>query len=615
MDVVIDKYKTVDDIVKSKLKYSIYEIVLICGCLFSAILMYIRVFYGTEITDEAFYVSDALGMLHGNIPYVHNNFSYGTGSAFLLIPQLFLYEIFVPNLEGVLLFTRLSYVSFRFFILFYSFYVLKKTIKKPHALLITGVMIPVYGSLIQNYSYNTIPMMLSFFVGLLLYDCVENIGKYRSSKLFIAGFLTGISIFAHPGYGISLIVFWILLLLRSNKGEKCKNFIIYCIGGVFEILAVFIPIMIQTGGKLLLDGLNGYIHPYPSENMASTTAIERIYVLAGHSKRILLIAAAVFIFVVPLAVRYVREKGKRLKTIEYMQLGIISGIFVNILWIGTLVSPRDQFSFLGLTASIYLLVYVVGCKKLINYPLFYYLSIYPALFSLAEVVIVDSNASIDRFYFALPVLYGLLLLLLENESELIRVITTVTSIIIILIMGISDFKYVYRDESITTLDYKVKEGVYAGIYTTEARAKALPELEKYLNTIVKEDEYYAFRDNVPCGYLMTHHGRMCDIATWDCLQYTYGRNSPARLFDYYKRKNAIPDKIIYVDYGRDDNLSIEDNNYRYNDFVNEYYTLVDNVKLNTIFNHVMVYEYNGQFDSDYDYWINTYKAHLKKSEG
>lgn len=68
----------------------------------------------------------------------------------------------------------------------------------------------------------------------------------------------------------------------------------------------------------------------------------------------------------------------------------------------------------------------------------------------------------------------------------------------------------------------------------------------------------------------------------------------------------IPDKIIYVDFGRDPNLSIEDPEFRYNDWVNAYYDLVEDVNLNGTYRRIMVYQYNGTFDGDYQYWIDTY---------
>lgn len=68
----------------------------------------------------------------------------------------------------------------------------------------------------------------------------------------------------------------------------------------------------------------------------------------------------------------------------------------------------------------------------------------------------------------------------------------------------------------------------------------------------------------------------------------------------------IPDKIIYVDSGRDDRLSILNPEFRYNDWVNTYYDLIDDVSLNETFTRVMVYQYNGKFDGDYQWWIDSY---------
>ena len=178
-------------------------------------------------------------------------------------------------------------------------------------------------------------------------------------------------------------------------------------------------------------------------------------------------------------------------------------------------------------------------------------------------------------------------------------------------MGFTDFYYVYRDEHIQYLDYKVESGVYKGIYTTQARQNDLVELEEYLNQIVDEDESYSFRDNVPFAYLMMHKGKVCEISTWDYMQYSYHRNSPAPVFDYYRVRDMIPDKIIYVDYGRDANLSIEDPDYRYNDWVNSYYDKVDDFVMNGTFYHVVVYQYNGSFDGDYQTWIDNYYELIK----
>ena len=52
-------------------------------------------------------------------------------------------------------------------------------------------------------------------------------------------------------------------------------------------------------------------------------------------------------------------------------------------------------------------------------------------------------------------------------------ISSLTIIVIIVAMDYSNYNYVYRDDSIEKLTYKVREGVYAGIYTTETRSQDL----------------------------------------------------------------------------------------------------------------------------------------------
>ena len=210
IETVAEKYRGLNEYIEKKTKHSIYEIVLIFGCVLSAILMYVRCFYGTEITDEAYYVSDALEMIRGNIPYAYNNYSMGTGSAFLLIPIIYVYRMFVPDLAGIFLCTRLCYTTFRFIILVCVCHILKKSVPRYHALLLTGFMIPYVGSIVGNFNYNTIATMLSYFVAFLLFDAIENKSKYATFELLFSGFLMGIAVFAHPGYGLAVIVFLFL---------------------------------------------------------------------------------------------------------------------------------------------------------------------------------------------------------------------------------------------------------------------------------------------------------------------------------------------------------------------------------------------------------------------
>ena len=93
-------------------------ILIAAGCFLSVLLVYIRAFLGTESTDEAYYVADALGVLNGNIPYAYNNSFLGIGFTFLEIPFLLFFKLFVPDGEGVFLFSRLCFLSSKRLFLF-----------------------------------------------------------------------------------------------------------------------------------------------------------------------------------------------------------------------------------------------------------------------------------------------------------------------------------------------------------------------------------------------------------------------------------------------------------------------------------------------------------------
>ncbi len=271
----------------------------------------------------------------------------------------------------------------------------------------------------------------------------------------------------------------------------------------------------------------------------------------------------------------------------------------------------DKSHIWAFSAFIYILIFIcLGFYK--NEKIIWYLGVCPVVFSIAEILLVELNATIIRFIACFTIVIPLLYIMLKQRTILIRAFATTTAVTLIIAIGYASYHYMYRDAGIKTLKYKVESGVYKGIYTTKKRLNDLPELEKYLNSIIGKNESYAFRDNVPCAYVMMHTGKVCEISTWDAMQFAYKCNSPAIIFNYYKCREMIPNKIIYIEHSHYNQLSIDDSEFRYNDWVNSYYDLIADFKLNDTFNHIMVYQYNGSFNGDYQYWIDTYYPLIEK---
>lgn len=205
-------------------------IIIVIGWLFSVSLMYFRCFYGTEISDEAYYVAEAKEMLNGNIPYAVNDGSIAVGFTFLIIPIIFVCKLISPNLTGVVLVTRLCYATYKLIISYLLYRILKKQIPAYHAMLLSALLIPYTPFSISNFSYNSVPAYAMFLVAIIIFEVVEQDATHEKFKLVIVGVISGIACFANPGYGLALFVLGVLIVSGSRKEERNKRLLSFCVG-------------------------------------------------------------------------------------------------------------------------------------------------------------------------------------------------------------------------------------------------------------------------------------------------------------------------------------------------------------------------------------------------
>ena len=573
----------------------------------SSLLLFIRAFFGTDITDESFYISDALWMLRGNTPYSLNNYFAGVGGSFVLIPFLFVFQKLSPSCGGLVLYTRVAFIFFRILLLAVTYCYLKKHVKRAYAMMYVTCLLPFINSGILNFSYNTVPVMLLCPAAVMLYDATEQKNRLKILPFVAAGFLSGIAVFAHPVYASAEILFCFLILFCSAREFRLRNLIFFCMGGIAEVILVFVPIIIQTGLKCFIEGLVGmFPSTFPKEPLTASTKSEKTIEVLRHFFPILCVISASVLF--SLLILLLFRKRKIAVEIKYnillCLLGLCSLFFLCKGF--TEVENNINLMELGIYASALTVVtFALGLQR--KFSLYLFLAPYPVVFSLSVMLLSSSNASVSRFWAALPALFAFLLLAAESGAKPVRAVTILCALCCIILQVYTLYQNPYRDDKIEKLDTCVESGVFKGLYTTRDRAASLPELERYLNESVAEEDRFSFRDNVPVGYLMLHHGRMCDIATWDALQYTYGRNTPAFLIDYYRRRGEIPDIILYVDYGRDPMLSIDNEGFRYNSFVKSYYSLTETIYLNTLFDDIRIYR-NSNMDWDAEFWINAFNT-------
>ena len=204
--------------------------------------------------------------------------------------------------------------------------------------------------------------------------------------------------------------------------------------------------------------------------------------------------------------------------------------------------------------------------------------------------LLAQNGMNKRYFFLfqgmiliIPFIYWLILDIRKNEkfeklSEFFALLSSVLcSLTFFAIFLLNYYGYVYRDNPISQLNYKVESGIYKGLYTTEGKGKGLEELEKTIRLETNHSEKILFMDNAPMAYLMTD-ATHCAPSTWEIQSYSYGFKDDKLLRKYFERTGCTPDKIIYIFTGRDKVLSIDSENYKFNDYVNTNYKLTKEIK-------------------------------------
>lgn len=553
-----------------------------------SVFMGIRCFFGIEITDEAYYLAEGRTVFEGNLPYALNN-SLIVGMTFVMMPFIFLFRLFSPDYEGFFLFMRLSFVCFKTCVLIVSFFLLKRKASLYAALCSILVMAAYHMYSIQNFSYNTISSLLIFLVGIILYildgkpqNVLNGIGY------FIAGCLSAVTVLTHPVHSVSVILFIILLFIfHCNK----RDILSYVFGGIIQTALLLLIVIFQSGFFPLIEGLKDlFLFGKPSFAVTGKrTFASTIYVIAASGWRFF----AIFTFILFFSLFVItRHKKRRISVELFYEPNIIFSLciamIVSCCCIVRFCSTQSTIAFMGFIVSIVIIILLL---RFFKQKALWYISMPALLFCMVEAFCAEGSP-FPRFSHVIPGITSLFIIYDANIPDLqknrkLYVFPIITTLILVFCQ-ITGLRYVYRDAILPELTYKMNQGIFKGLYTTEQRGKATLEFEEYIRSITKENELIQFRDNVPVGYLFMR-GKVCDVRTWDCMLYDNGQNNPKSLYSYYERSGNIPDKIIYVDLGTSDHLSIYEDSFLYNTFVKSHYYLQSDTELNGIYKRIIVY--------------------------
>ncbi len=557
----------------------IVPIAMIIFALGEIVAIMVRACYGIEVTDEAFYLSMAYQVLQGRVPFA-DIWSLASGSAFCYAWVLNVYKLFVPDLEGVFLFTRIIFHILRGLILFYGFWVLKKYIGNLYAFFAVSVIFPYY-TLIGNFSYNSVPVFLIILAGFLIMEEIlhDNKNKYRSLS---AGIVVALSVYSHPCELFNAAIIGIIILLFSD--QKIKTGLFYLCGGVGTGIVVVAWSVIKCGG------IDKFV--YGMNLMRDTaTSIEKLPIGADILEICTDIQAELKALALVILVSFVAMFLCMLLKKEILQAGRVCALYGLSAWFlfavirNVRMDQEHFYNVVGLASAVgSIAVFLLADKDRCNGVIFFSLAVPNIIFCLALGVLAESGIAV-RMYLMIPCLMAFILLIartlqsVQGETKSVPQVGIVISITASIFLIYADYQYIYRDSSVPELTTRVDSGLYRGLYTTETNAESISTLENIVQENVRAEDKIVVMDCMPAVYMMTEAIAFAPT-TWDVIRYHNGQNNPETMMRYFRLAEDTPDKIIYVSNPYKENLSIDDPDFLFNVYVNNHYHLMEQNYLN-----------------------------------
>lgn len=575
-------------------------------------LLWNRIRYGIDFTDESWYVAEPYIVSQGAIPFV-NNWTQAPGFSIPLAIFFKLYVLISGGTEGIVLFSRSLYLITLFIVLLVSVLNIYHCvgIVKPIVLssLVPLLLINVYS--LYDLTYNTMGVLYLFLTCTIIFMRREDTlaAKKKDTILFcLAGIIIARAIIASP----SVLVGWggmVVFLLLAKEWRKLWYLIL---GNCISAIIVIGCCSFLGGFKSLVNGLTTIVTKGAYFRIeARHTFIDDITYLFDFCKPVF------FVFFSFLFVLLLFGKRKNNDCWFYLPIGIVCIVCYTLGLRGSLATGNYKiFIQYGWFQSIVIALFVRTLDRKQNV-------------SASRIYVIDALAKISFIYWLvylfssytniygfgsreywllIPTVIGLVAfcVIMSNVQSDLSFFSSIINFVVVFAMLIlgglllkQNYDYVYRDASLPDLTSRVEYGIWKGCYTTPKRKENVELLEKYIHSITEEEDNVLFLDQVCFAYLM-NDGKACSPTTSDPMCWTYDVDNDELIYEYFKAVGRVPNKVIYIDFGRDSTLSIH-GEWRFNNYVKSNYIFVESYDTNPAEKNKHEYgeDYNSSFYVEY----------------
>lgn len=328
-----------------KQKYT-QDIIMLFGMVLVLVLSFWKSKYGLGGGDEAFDLTIAYRMCHGDKLFLHE-WHVSQLSSFLLFPIMKLYLLLFNSTDAIILHFRYIYIFVNLLVGCVAYFRLRKHgIGAVFAVVLYLLYVPYN---IMNLSYDNMGLMCNFLCTIFLITSDEKYKIYLIAGIFYAGMV----LCQPPLIFVFAVVFFVglIFILVRRQYKTLRKLGAFLAGCVIPAIPVLAYLLINVGIKNIVISLVGMMSD--PEHSATTNVLVIIYktlltyfpkatlsignVIALSVRKLLLISFAGFILVW-LALIFDKHRKKR----QALYL-IFSGLCVICVGAAYLVCVRDSY--------------------------------------------------------------------------------------------------------------------------------------------------------------------------------------------------------------------------------------------------------------------------------
>ncbi|HMN68923.1 MAG TPA: hypothetical protein PKC28_10330 [Bdellovibrionales bacterium] len=443
-------------------------------------LAYFRIYFGVEITDEAYYVAVAYLSSIGGTPYV-NDVYFQQNASLVYEPVVYLYHFFFGG-TGIILFVRHLYFGLALSVAVSWTLVLRRFVRTDFAFLISLLPVTFVLSAVPSLGYNAVGS-LGFGLGAAL---ALN-GALGGRTLLPAGFVFSLALFGYPTFAPAVVLLYLAMLFWfwKERGEYRLDVLLSGVLGAALVVTYFALLVWRVGFENL-----EFSYEVAVVFGALGSAWDKVRYTIDFSRES---GAPWWTWALAAAASIGLKVWRR----EWWPVAVF-GYGVACLTLALYGNPPPSHLFLTFAALLGIPLFVTRERS--RFWVFA-TGIYAITMIQAAVVAWTSGNSI--YNASLASQYALMMVLMMAARNSSRAITFATLVFVNLCLLFWTYNYMYRDDSLWSLDAVMESGPWAGMVTSAERKALLEEIEADILRAAEKGRSILFYDSFPGGYFYT----------------------------------------------------------------------------------------------------------------